>query len=180
MPDLHYSHPRLAAVYDHENGWSPDRDFYLALPERPGSDILDLGCGTGLLCEAYAANGHRVTGVDPAGSMLEVARRKPHGSEVSWVHASAEEFRSDKRFDLIVMTGHAFQVHLTDREIDASMQTMRRHLKPGGRVVFESRNPTIDWARIWNFDTTVRLESESRLDLVRTKDPRSQAAGFRK
>jgi len=34
---------------------------------------LDLGCGTGLLCNAYAADGQGVTGVDPTLAMLEAA-----------------------------------------------------------------------------------------------------------
>jgi hypothetical protein len=50
MPDLHFEHPRLAALYD-AGGWSADRDFYLALPGPSPERILDLGCGTELLHE---------------------------------------------------------------------------------------------------------------------------------
>jgi ubiquinone/menaquinone biosynthesis C-methylase UbiE len=150
MPDEHYENPKLAAIYDIFSPWSPDRDFYLALAGDTPQHVLDLGCGTGLLCDAYAANGHIVTGVDPTAAMLAVARRKPHGGVVEWVQAFAQQFRSDKRFDLIIMTGHAFQVLLTDDDIMAALVTMRRHLKPSGRVVFESRNPAIDWAAEWN------------------------------
>lgn len=98
MPDEHYENPKLAAIYDGFCGWGRDRDFYLALAGDPPQHILDLGCGTGLLCEAYAALGHRVTGADPT----------------------------------------------------ATLATMRRHLTPSGRAVFESRNPAVDWAAEWN------------------------------
>jgi ubiquinone/menaquinone biosynthesis C-methylase UbiE len=150
MPDEHYEHPKLAAIYDLFCGWSPDRDFYLSLAGAPPQQVLDLGCGTGLLCDAYAARGHSVTGADPTPAMLAVARQKPHGDKVEWVQAFAQEFRSERRFDLIIMTGHAFQVMLSDEDVLATLTTMRRHLKPSGRAVFESRNPAIDWAAEWN------------------------------
>ena len=50
------------------------------------------------------------------------------------------------------MTGHAFQVLLDDADVLAGLTTMRHHLKPTGRAVFESRNPAIDWAAAWNGD----------------------------
>jgi ubiquinone/menaquinone biosynthesis C-methylase UbiE len=150
MPDEHYENPKLATIYDLFSAWSVDRDFYLALAGDPPQHVLDLGCGTGLLCDAYAALGHSVTGVDPTPAMLDVARQKPHGSAIEWVQAFAQEFRSEKRFDLIIMTGHAFQVLLEDDDVAAALTTVRRHLKPSGRFVFESRNPAIDWAAVWN------------------------------
>ncbi len=156
MPDLHFEHPRLAALYD-AGGWSADWDFYLALPGPSPERILDLGCGTGLLTAAYAASGHTVTGVDPTASMLAVALDRPHGDKVEWVEATAEAFRSPKRFDLVVMTGHAFQVFLTNEDVRAACLTMREHLAPGGQVVFETRNPVVDWRAIWD-GRTERLE----------------------
>jgi 2-polyprenyl-3-methyl-5-hydroxy-6-metoxy-1,4-benzoquinol methylase len=148
--DEHYEHPRLAAIYDSFSGWSADRDFYLSLAGAPPQQILDLGCGTGLLCDAYAARGHHVTGVDPTAAMLQVARRKPNGGAIEWVQAYAQTYRSERRFDLIIMTGHAFQVLLEDSDVRAALATMRHHLTPSGRAVFESRNPAIDWAAAWN------------------------------
>jgi SAM-dependent methyltransferase len=150
MPDAHYENQKLAAIYDLFNPWSADNDFYLALAGPPPQQILDLGCGTGLLCAAYAAQGHRVTGVDPTPAMLAVARQKPHGDAVHWVLADAQTFDSTERFDLIIMTGHVFQVFLDDAAVHAVFTTMRRLLKPTGKIVFESRNPAIDWAAAWN------------------------------
>lgn len=147
--DLHYTHPRLAQIYDLGNSGAWDRDFYIALAGPPPQDILDLGCGTGLLCDAYAARGHRVVGLDPAAAMLDVARGKPNGEKIDWIESRAEDFRSDRRFDLIIMTGHAFQVLLTDVQVLATLEAMSVHLKPGGRAVFESRNPAIDWDQRW-------------------------------
>jgi 2-polyprenyl-3-methyl-5-hydroxy-6-metoxy-1,4-benzoquinol methylase len=161
MPDLHYVHPDLAALYDADCGWSADRDFYLSLAGTPPQRILDLGCGTGLICDAYAALGHEVTGVDPAPAMLEVARLKPHGADIEWVLSTAQDFCSAKRFDLIIMTGHAFQVLLDDEDIRATFDMVRTHLAPSGRFVFESRNPAIDWFSRWNSSHLVAGEGHT-------------------
>ena len=161
MPDLHYEDPSLAELYDLDSGWSIDRDFYLSLAGKEPRRVLDLGCGTGLLCDAYAARGHSVTGVDPARAMLDIARQKPNGAQVDWVQAAAQDFRSPERFDLIIMTGHAFQVFLEDSDILAVMATMRQHLAPGGMIAFESRNPAIDWPARWNRDADLAVEGHS-------------------
>jgi hypothetical protein len=53
-------------------------------------------------------------------------------------------------FDLIVMTGHAFQVLLNDTDALAVLETMRGHLKQRGRIAFETRNPRVDWVGEWS------------------------------
>lgn len=160
MPDAHYDNPLLAELYDLNSGWSPDRDYYLSLASGGSKNILDLGCGTGLLCNEYAARGHNVTGVDPSPAMLNIARRKPHGEKIEWVQDSAQTFRTNKRFDLIIMTGHAFQVLLTDDDVATSFSSMRKHLKPDGNIAFEARNPLIDWPKRWNYEVTRELEGQ--------------------
>jgi 2-polyprenyl-3-methyl-5-hydroxy-6-metoxy-1,4-benzoquinol methylase len=152
-PDLHYTDPRLARLYDHDCGWGPDSTFYLSLAGPAPLHILDLGCGTGILCNAYAARGHVVTGVDPAPAMLDVARRKPQAARITWINGTAQSFHSPHRFDLIVMTGHAFQHLLTDADIAATLAMMRHHLAPSGMIAFETRNPAIDWVRRWHRQT---------------------------
>jgi len=157
VPDAHYENPRLAEIYDVDSAWSIDRDYYLALAGSSPQKILDLGCGTGLLCEAYAVKGHEVTGVDPSPAMLDIARQRPYGQDIEWVQAFAQSYQSENRFDLIIMTGHTFQVLLGDDDIQATIATMSKHLNPGGRVAFESRNYAIDWAPRWNKDTVLKL-----------------------
>ncbi|MCF6328632.1 MAG: class I SAM-dependent methyltransferase [Henriciella sp.] len=149
MPDLQYTLKKLADIYDLGNSGAEDRDFFVALAGEPLQDILDLGCGTGLVCNAFATGAHRVVGVDPATAMLDVARRKPFGDKITWIESTAETFRTEQRFDLIIMTGHAFQVLLTEAAVLATLDTMKRHLKPNGQAVFESRNPAIDWDKTW-------------------------------
>src|SRR5580704_15573339 len=151
---MDYQDARIAEVYDLANPWAEDADFYFSLAGPRPCRVLDLGCGTGTLCCALAERGHRVTGVDPAAAMLAVAKRKPHAEQVEWVESSAQSYKSQRRFDLIVMTGHAFQILLTDADALAAFETMRSHLdcrdKQRGRVAFETRNPRLDWAGEWS------------------------------
>jgi ubiquinone/menaquinone biosynthesis C-methylase UbiE len=153
--DLNYEGPRLAEIYDLDNPWGQDTDFYSALAEPSPCQVLDLGCGTGTLACALAERGHSVTGVDPAGPMLAIAAGKPHAEKVEWIQSRAQDYRSENRFDLIVMMGHVFQILLTDGEVLAVLGSMRRHLKRGGRAAFETRNPNIDWAHTWGTHSPV-------------------------
>ena len=62
------------------------------------------------------------------------------------------------------MMGHVFQILLTDEEVLAVLTTMRRHLKAGGKAVFETRNPRIDWAGVWGTHGPVEhILSDGRL-----------------
>ncbi len=66
------------------------------------------------------------------------------------MHAVAQAFNSDKRFDLIVMTGHAFQVFLDDKYVAYTCAGIRSHLDEDGIFEFETRNPAIDRAHKWD------------------------------
>lgn len=137
--NLIYHDPDLAQFYDLKNRWGADFDTCAAMAEDATS-VLDLGCGTGELAVALAA-GRSVTGVDPAAPMLAIAGRRPGGDKVAWVEADARTVRLGRRFDLVVLTGHAFQVFLTDDDQRAVLATIAAHLTPTGRFVFDSRNP---------------------------------------
>ncbi|HET8680477.1 MAG TPA: hypothetical protein VFM54_01175 [Micromonosporaceae bacterium] len=75
--------------------------------------------------------------------MLEQARRR---SDIEWVLGDLASARWDREFDLVVMTGHAFQVLVTDDEVRRSLAAVRSALTAGGRFAFETRNPP---ARAW-------------------------------
>ncbi len=161
MLDKHYTDPRLVQLYDADSGWSRDRDYYLALATVAPQRILDLGCGTGLLCHAYARQGHRVTGADPSLQMLAQAQSKPGASEIEWIQASAQQIQLQQDFDLIIMTGHAFQVLPTAADLLSTFGKVKKHLAPGGQFVFESRNPDFDWSQSWDYEVLLELGSVS-------------------
>lgn len=149
--DRLYRDPRLAQFYDLENGWGPDFDYCRDLANSATS-VLDLGCGTGELSAGLAAQTTQdriVFGVDPAEAMLDVARQRPGGSLVTWVQADARSLRLDRKFDLVVLTGHAFQVFLTDADQRAVLSTIAAHLAASGRFIFDTRNPVAEAWLTW-------------------------------
>jgi SAM-dependent methyltransferase len=147
MQDRLFEDPELVQFYDAENGWGDDTRFCLKLAAEARS-ILDLGCGTGLLAAALGAE-REVWAVDPAEAMLDVARRRAGGKAVNWVQADGRTVRLGRRFDLVVLTGHAFQCFLTDDDQRALCETIAAHLEPGGQFIFDSRNPARAEWREW-------------------------------
>jgi ubiquinone/menaquinone biosynthesis C-methylase UbiE len=136
----------FARLYDTFNPWGAGDDFYLALARQSGGPVLDLGCGTGMLACRIAAEVSPVTGVDLAAGMLQVARSRPGADRVTWIEGDGRNLQLQQRFNLIYLTGHAFQVFLTDADVLSVLRTAARQLNPEGRLAFETRNPG---ARAW-------------------------------
>jgi SAM-dependent methyltransferase len=81
--------------------------------------------------------------------MMRVARGRAGAERVRWIDSDAADLTLETRFDLIIMTGHVFQVFLADDEVSAALRNLRRHLAPGGTLAFETRNPLIEEWRDW-------------------------------
>ena len=113
MVDYLFSEPRLAELYDAFCAGREDFGFYLPLVMSAKS-VLDVGCGTGELLRLAREAGHtgRLCGLDPAEAMLEQARKR---RDIDWVHGDLASVDWRREFDLIVMTGHAFQVFVEER-----------------------------------------------------------------
>jgi SAM-dependent methyltransferase len=141
MVEHQFAEDRLAALYD--RFYPPRRrdDFVFYLPLiMSARSVLDVGCGTGALLRLARESGHagRLCGLDPATGMLNQARRRP---DVEWVHGDPATARWDREFDLVIMTGHAFQELVADDEIRDALAAIRTALEDGGRFAFETRNP---------------------------------------
>jgi hypothetical protein len=135
-----FEDPFFASLYDHFNAWDVCDDFYLELALQTGGSVLDLGCGTGLLACRLAQKGLAVTGADPADGMLQVARSRAGAERVSWIKAEGQTLRLPRRFDLIYMTGHAFQALLADDDAIADGSSPRQ--TTAGSRSFSMRRPT--------------------------------------
>ncbi|MGH9014187.1 MAG: class I SAM-dependent methyltransferase [Acidimicrobiia bacterium] len=146
MVDRQFSDAGLAALYDLLNPWERRGDFGFYLPLVMSAEaVLDVGCGTGALLHKARDAGHtgRLCGLDPAGGMLEQARKR---SDIDWILGDLASVGWDRQFDLVVMTGHAFQVLVEDDELRGSLAAIRSALTEDGRFAFETRNPLV---RAW-------------------------------
>jgi SAM-dependent methyltransferase len=164
--DRLYHDPALADFYDLENGWERSPDFaYCHALAAEASSVLDLGCGTGALAAALSGN-RTVVGVDPAPAMLAIARGRKGAEGVEFVEGDARALRLGRRFELVVLTGHAFQVFLTREDRAAALATIAAHLGPGGRFLFDSRNPACREWEEWGPEASMRRLDHPRFGPV--------------
>jgi SAM-dependent methyltransferase len=157
-PDAIFANPRLARIYDALDSDRGDLEAYAAMAAEFGAgSVLDLGCGTGTFACLLAGRGLDITGVDPAAASLDVARAKPGADEVRWIHGDATSV-PPLRADLATMTGNVAQVFVTDDEWGMTLRCLRAALRPGGRLVFESRDPAVQawlgWTKEQRFTRT--------------------------
>jgi len=106
-------------------------------------DVLDVGCGGGILAEAMARRGARVTGIDLAEKPLRVAELhllESH-AEVRYARASAEDYAASHAGAFDVLTCMEMLEHVPDPA--SAVAACARLLKPGGRAFFSTinRNP---------------------------------------
>ncbi|MFI8303621.1 class I SAM-dependent methyltransferase [Streptomyces sp. NPDC085927] len=146
MADECFGHPRLAAVYDVLDPDRGDLDAYVELAEEGGvRRVLDIGCGTGVFALLLAGRGLEVVGVDPARASLDVARGKPGSGRVRWICGDATAL-PPLRVDLATMTANVAQAVVDPRRWRETLRGAHEALRPGGRLVFETRDPA---ARAW-------------------------------
>ncbi|MGN6359782.1 MAG: methyltransferase domain-containing protein [Thermomicrobiales bacterium] len=136
-----FTEDRLAAVYD--RFYPPERraDFAFYLPlALAARAVLDVGCGTGALLRLAREADHTgwLCGLDPASGMLNQARQRP---DIEWVHGDLATANWQREFELVVMTGQAFQELVTDDEVHAALAAIHAALTNAGRFAFETRNP---------------------------------------
>jgi SAM-dependent methyltransferase len=93
---------------------------------RPGIDVLDVGCGTGISARLFQAAGGQVLGVDPDERMAGLARRRGLDVEV----ATFEDWDPAGRTFDVVTAGQAW--HWVDPVAGAAQAA--RVLRPGGRL----------------------------------------------
>lgn len=150
MADEGFTDPRLAAVYDPLDADRRDLDAYLAMVEEFGARrVLDVGCGTGVFAVALAARGVEVVGVDPARASLDVARGKPGAERVRWIHGDATAL-PPLRVDLVTMTANVAQQIVDADAWRGTLRGAHAALRPGGRLVFETRDPARRAWEEWN------------------------------
>jgi SAM-dependent methyltransferase len=170
---LHRYHARVTERFSFETvdaadyeelrpGYAPEAVAWVA--ERgglvPGSRVVDLAAGTGLLSRRFVALGADVVGVEPASNMRAVlAKRVP---EVRVVDGTAESIPLDDASVDAVVVANAF--HHFARA--AAFAEIRRVLRPGGTLalfwawMLEERSPPYPWIR--EVETVVGTDPASR------------------
>lgn len=175
--------------------WDPDGEFRtlheinplrVAYIERQvgalgGKKILDIGCGGGILAEALAQRGARVTGIDVAAAALDVARLHLHDSqlEIDYQLATAEDFATGNAAGFDVVTCLEMLEHVPDPE--SVIVAAARLLKPGGRLLLSTinRNPKAFALAIVGAEYLLRLLPRGTHDYRNFIKPSELAASLR-
>jgi 2-polyprenyl-6-hydroxyphenyl methylase/3-demethylubiquinone-9 3-methyltransferase len=105
--------------------------------------VLDVGCGGGILAESMARHGAHVTGIDMGEAPLEIARL--HGLEsglsVNYQQTTAEAFADKHPAQYDVVTCMEMLEHVPDPS--SVVNACNRLVKPGGHVFFSTLNRNI-------------------------------------
>jgi cyclopropane fatty-acyl-phospholipid synthase-like methyltransferase len=115
--------------------------------------VLDYGCGPGFLVRYVAGRAQTVYGVDISRGVLECARVINSAPNVSFLHTTGMADLDDATIDLAYSI--AVAQHLTDSVLQRALDTLRRKLKPGGRLLLHIVLDATGW----------RTEEEWRRDV---------------
>jgi len=131
---------------------TPARAGYVAARTRlQGRRVLDVGCGGGILSEALARRGARVTGIDPSKGAIRAAMRHSRGSglDVEYRCFSAEAYaaRQEGEYDLVACMELLEHVPRPGDLVRACAAMTR----PGGDVFFATinRNVVAAFLAVW-------------------------------
>lgn len=169
MADRIFEEPRLADVYDlFDSAERPDLDPYIAMTDEFGAQsVIDIGCGTGILACRLAALDKEVIGVDPAAASLKVASRKAYADRVRWLHGTTAML-AGLQADLVTMTGNVAQVFVTDEDWMSTLRECRSVIRPGGRLVFEVRDPSKEAWKDWKREQSYQVIEVPEIGRVET------------
>ncbi len=136
--DLHYR-----SIKDYKT--ETERIAYILekLETQPRS-ILDVACGTGeharILSETY---GYQVDGIDLEPGLIEIAQKKnPQGE---FTAADMRSFSLPKQYDALTCLFSSIGYAETADGLQASIDCMARHLKPGGWLILEPWVEPDEW-----------------------------------
>jgi 2-polyprenyl-3-methyl-5-hydroxy-6-metoxy-1,4-benzoquinol methylase len=106
---------------------------------RPGGDVLEIACGTGIWTRHLAACARSVTAIDAAPEMIALARRRAAGETVTFLAADVLEWTPPRRFDTVFF---AFWLsHIPSAAFGRFWAVVRSALAGNGRVLFVDEQP---------------------------------------
>jgi ubiquinone/menaquinone biosynthesis C-methylase UbiE len=154
------SHPydSWAAIYDSVYSYvQEDIPFYLNEAIASKGPVLELGCGTGRVTIPIAEAGVPITGLDFSEAMLDVARKKTESisnkDHVRLALGDMTDFDLEEKFALIIIPFRGFQALLSVEDEISALDSIKRHLAPGGKLIFNIFVPDVEML-VQPFDVT--------------------------
>jgi SAM-dependent methyltransferase len=153
QPQQFYSDGGLnVETYDARTaGFPGEIDWWVRYALASGGPVLELACGTGRVTWPIARAGVEIVGLDIGRGMLRTAEakrdREPRevSGRVRLVRGDMTDFSLGETFSLAIIPFRAFQSLLTPEAQRSSLTCIRRHLRPGGRLIIDIFDPRLDW-----------------------------------
>ncbi|MEX0641851.1 MAG: class I SAM-dependent methyltransferase [Pirellulales bacterium] len=122
-------------------------DFYVALAREANGPVLDIACGTGRILLPCLQAGVDIEGLDLFEPMLKTLRAKAAALGLSpRLHqADMSDFSVPRRFALVMIPFNAFIHNMTQEAQIRCLQLCREHLLPGGKLVFDTFFPALEF-----------------------------------
>lgn len=129
----------LASIY-HEMyqsifNYDEEFDFYDALLKKYNcNNILEIGCGSGMLARRFLQNGYHYLGLDLYDEMLAIARKETNAN--SFVQGDMRNLNTDHEYDAILITGRSLAYVIDNKGIMDTFKGLHQSLKSNGLLVF--------------------------------------------
>jgi SAM-dependent methyltransferase len=121
--------------------------------------ILDMGCGTGNHSIPLARRGHKVCGVDQSVAMLLCAMDKAEETAFcTFKHGDIRNIDLKFKFDAVLMMFAVLGYQLTNEDVIATLRNARKHLKPGGLLIFD----------VWYGPAVLNIKPSDRVRVIDT------------
>jgi SAM-dependent methyltransferase len=113
--------------------------FYIEAAGGQGRRVLDLACGSGRFTMPLAASGAIVTGGDLSAVMLARARTvaAERALAIEFIQLDLRQFDLGRTFDAVVIAANSLMHLHTLEDFSRAVASIRRHLAPSGRLVFD-------------------------------------------
>jgi len=103
---------------------------------RAGVRVMEVGCGSGMFTEVFAATGAHIVAIDVSPHLLKRARERGLPKDrVEFVHGPFEAYQGNQEFDAVI--GSSVLHHL---DVTEALRNIKRLLRPGGRMAFAEPN----------------------------------------
>src|SRR5215467_1638226 len=126
------------AIYGSMKDYAKEAALVHALIQQykrtPGNRLLDVACGTGAHI-AFLQRDYTVEGLDLDEEMLAIARQR--NPAVTFHHGDMVDFDLGHTFDVVMCLFSSIGYTNTLQRLQQALQTMRRHLNPGGVLLIE-------------------------------------------
>jgi SAM-dependent methyltransferase len=136
----------LTAIYDLENVFTEDIELIKNLIQ-PSDSCLELGCGTGRVCNQLISEGLKVDGLDISLEAISILKSKlpeSYQKRTDFFVSDMSNFKIDKKYDFIFSVFNSFMLLTKFEQQQDCLSCIHKHLAPGGRLLLSTSNPCLE------------------------------------